>query len=95
MGDLLIRDIPEAVRSRLAIKAKQGGRSLSDEVKVRLVQSLAQDEKSLDKYENAYEAIRSVFVEHDALMTEKEHAEFMRVIEEGRKDMGRPVPDFE
>lgn len=95
MGDMLIRNIPEGVKSSLTIKARQGGRSLSEEVKLRLVQSLVEDERQPQKSENAYEAIRRVFVEADALMTEEEHAEFMRAIEEGRKDMGRPVPDFE
>jgi len=94
MGDLLIRNIPEAIRNRLAKKAAEGGRSLSDEAKLRLVQSLAQEDDGPKKYANAYEAIRSAFVESDALMSPEEHARFMRAIEEGRKDMGRPVPDL-
>ncbi len=95
MGDMLIRNIPDAVKNGLAEKARQSGRSLSDEANLRLARSLAEDEQQPRKFENAYEMIRSAFVEADALMTEEEHAEFMRGIEEGRRDMGRPVPDFE
>jgi antitoxin FitA len=95
MGDLLIRNISDAVKTGLANKAKQSGRSLSDEVKLRLSKSLAEEDAGARKYENAYEAIRSAFVEADALMTDEEHAEFMRAIEQGRQDAGRLVPDFE
>ena len=41
MSDLLVRNIPDAVKANLAGKARQGGRSLSDEVKLRLVQILS------------------------------------------------------
>ena len=95
MSDLLVRDLPDAVKANLADKAKHGGRSLSDEVKLRLVQSLVDDEQHPKRYDNAFNAIRRAFIENDALMTDEEHAEFMRGIEEGRKDMGRPPPDFE
>jgi antitoxin FitA len=95
MGDLLVRGLPDAVKANLADKARQGGRSLSDEVKLRLVQSLVDDEKNPRRYDNAYSSIRRAFIEADALMTDEEHAEFMRAIEEARKDMGRPAPDFE
>ena len=95
MGDLLVRGIPDAVKTNLAERAKQGGRSLSDEVKLRLVQSLVDDERNPRRYDNAYDAIRRAFVEANAIMSDEEHAEFMRGIEEVRKDMGRPLPDFE
>ena len=95
MSDLLVRDLPDAVKANLADKAKQGGRSLSDEVKLRLVQSLVDDEQHPKRYDNAFNAIRRAFIEADALMTDEEHAEFMRGIEESRRDVGRPPPDFE
>ena len=95
MGDLLVRDIPEAVKMNLAEKAKQGGRSLSDEVKLRLVQSLVDDERNPRRRDNAYNAIRRAFVEANALMSDEQHAEFTRGTEEVRKDFGRPLPDFE
>jgi antitoxin FitA len=95
MGDLLIRDVSDAIKNGLADKARQGGRSLSDEVKLRLSKSLAEDEVGPEGRRNAYEVLRGVFVDADALMTDEEHAEFMRAIEEGRRDFGRPVPDME
>ena len=95
MSDLLVRGVPDAVKTSLAEKAKQGGRSLSDEVKLRLVQSLVDDEVNPRRYDNAYSAIRRIFIEQDALMSAEEHAEFTRAIEEIRKDTTPPVPDFE
>ncbi|PWK68420.1 plasmid stabilization protein [Aminobacter sp. AP02] len=95
MGDLLIRNIPEAVKEGLTDRARQGGRSLSDEVMLRLVRSLAEDEQTPAVTKNAYQMLRSVFEDNDALMSDEDHAEFMQAVEEMRKDMGRPVPDLE
>jgi plasmid stability protein len=95
MGDLLVRGLADAVKANLTEKAKQGGRSLSDEVKLRLVQSLVDDEQNPRRYENTFNAIRRAFIEADALMSDEEHAEFMHAIEEGRRDLGRPLPEFE
>lgn len=93
MGDLLIRNIPEALKADLATRAAKSGRSLSEEAKSLLRQSL--DERYERKPEqNAYDMIRSAFVEADALMSDEEHRDFLSAIEEGRQDMGRPVPDF-
>lgn len=95
MGDLLIRNIPETIKESLADRARQGGRSLSDEVTLRLVRSLAEDGQAPAETRNAYEMLRSVFEDNDALMSDEDHAEFMQAVEDMRKDMGRPVPDFE
>lgn len=95
MGDLLIRNIPEAVKESLADKARQGGRSLSDEVTLRLVQSLAEEKEAPAETRNAYEVLRSIFHDNNALMPEEDHAEFMQAVEEMRKDKGRPVSDLE
>jgi plasmid stability protein len=78
MGDLLIRNIADAVKIGLAERARQSGRSLSDEANLRLARSLAADERQPRMFENAFDAIRSAFVEADALMTDEEHAEFRR-----------------
>ena len=95
MGDLLIRNIPEAVKESLADKARQGGRSLSDEVTLRLVQSLAEDQEAPAETRNAFEVLRSIFEENNALMSDEDHQEFMQAVDEMRKDMGRPAPDLE
>ena len=94
MGDLLIRNISSDLKSTLAQKAAQSGRSLSEEAKIRLRRSLESEEGPLDT-RNAWDVLRGAFVDADALLTEEEHEEFMRAVEEGRKDMGRPAPDFE
>lgn len=95
MGDLLVRGLSDSVKASLADKAKQGGRSLSEEAKLRLVQSLVDDEQNPRRYENAFSALRRAFIEADAILSNAEHEDFMRAIEEVRKDMGRPAPDFE
>lgn len=95
MGDLLIRDFPAFVKERIAEAAKQGGRSLSEEAKLRLVQSVVDDEKGDREPRSAYDELRGFFLRHDAILTEEEHAEMTRTMDEVRKDMGRPVPDFE
>jgi antitoxin FitA len=96
MGDLLIRNIPDALKADLTKRAELNGRSLSEEAKARLRKSLLDDaDTTVRPKRNAYDALRSIFVEEDALLSDEEHAEFMRAIEEGRRDTGRPVPDFE
>lgn len=95
MGDLLIRDFPAFVKGRIAEAAKEAGRSVSEEAKLRLVQSVVDDESGTRRPKNAYDEIRGAFLKHDAILTEEEHAEFMRAVDEMRKDIGRPAPDFE
>jgi antitoxin FitA len=95
MGDLLIRDFPTFVKGRIAEAAKEAGHSISEEAKLRLVQSVVDDETGVRTRKSAYDVIRGAFLEHDAILTEEEHAEFMRAVDEMRKDPGRPVPDFE
>jgi hypothetical protein len=95
MGDLLIRNIPTFVKGRLTDAAKQGGRSISEEAKLRLVQSVVDDETGTRRPKSAYDELRGFFLRHDAILTDEEHAEMMEAIDEMRKDMGRPVPEFE
>lgn len=95
MGDLLIRDFPNFVKQRIAEAAKQSGRSISEEAKLRLVQSVVDDETGARKPKSAYDELRGFFLQHDAILTDEEHAEMMRAIDEMRKDMGRPMPELE
>lgn len=95
MGDLLIRNIPEAVKESLADKARQGGRSLSDEVTLRLVQSLAEDQQAPADTRNAFQVLRSIFEDNNALLSDDDHQDFMLAVEDIRKDMGRAAPDLE
>ncbi len=95
MSDLLIRDFPSFVKQRIADAAKQSGRSLSEEAKRRLVQSVVDDEKEGREPPSAYDELRGYFLRHDAILSDEEHAEMMRSIDEARKLPARPVPDFE
>jgi hypothetical protein len=95
MGDILIRDFPSFVKQRIAEAAKESGWSVSEEAKRRLVQSVVDDEKGVSKPKSAYDELRGAVLRHDAILTDEEHAEMMKSIEEMRKDMGRPVPEFE
>jgi hypothetical protein len=95
MGDLLIRDFPAFAKSRIAAAAKEAGHSVSEEAKLRLVQSVVDGETGARKSKSAYDVIRGAVLEHDAILTDEEHAEFMRAVDEMRKDRGRPAPDFE
>jgi plasmid stability protein len=95
MGDLLIRDFPAFVKNRIAAAAKEAGHSISEEAKLRLVQSVVDDETGTRKPKSAYDEIRGAFLEHDAILSDEEHSEFMRAVDEMRKDMGSPAPDFE
>ncbi|MGE0279870.1 MAG: plasmid stabilization protein [Rhizobiaceae bacterium] len=95
MSDLLIRDFPSFAKSRIADAAKQNGTSISTEAKRRLIQTLVEDETGTRRTMSAWDELRAAFFEADAILTDEEHEDFMKAIEEGRRDMGRPAPDFE
>ncbi len=91
MGDLLIRNIPEAVKRAIAEAAKARGQSLSDKA-VDLLQKGLLAERSDDSAPkgSAWETLRAVFESEGAIGDE--FAEVMEEIEAQRKhDFGRPV----
>lgn len=93
MGDLLIRDISDAMKAKLSRSASKNGRSLSEEAKDRLRVSLEAEPEGRPAM-NAYDAIRSAFI--DAGGGDGEFAKVMEEIEaESKKDFGRPLEDFE
>lgn len=93
MGDILIRDIPDAMKAGLSRSASKNGRSLSDEAKDRLRVSLETEPEGMPAM-NAFDAIRSAFI--DAGGGDGEFAKIMDEIEaESKKDFGRPFEDFE
>jgi plasmid stability protein len=93
MGDLLIRNMPEGLKTGLSNSALKNGRSLSDEAKYRLRKSL-DDEPDSAPAMNAFEAIRSAFIEAGG--GTGEFAAIMDEIEaEGKRDFGRPVEEQE
>lgn len=93
MGDLLIRNIPEPLKASLSASATKSGRSLSDEAKYRLHRSLETEPESRPSM-NAYEAIRTAFLETGG--GTGEFAAIMDEIEaESKRDFGRPVESLE
>ncbi|WP_455273138.1 FitA-like ribbon-helix-helix domain-containing protein [Rhizobium herbae] len=94
MGDLLIRNISDALKRDIAAAADRTGRSLSDEAKELLRKGLVAESDIKPVEESAYDVLRAAMA--DYLMTDEEHAEFMAGIEESRKsDLGRPGFEFE
>lgn len=95
MGDLLIRNIPDALKAELEQRARQSGRSLSEEAKVQIRRSLTSVEPEQPRqFANAYQALRSAFEEAGPL--DDEYSRIMDEIEAQRKkDFGRPMPEYE
>lgn len=93
MGNLLVRDISPALKADLSEAARRRGHSMSEEVKLRLAPTEAKPEAELvPKKRSAWDEIRSAL--GDNLMTDEEHTEFLRLVEENRREFGRPPPDF-
>ncbi|HTO33899.1 MAG TPA: plasmid stabilization protein [Pararhizobium sp.] len=95
MGDLLIRNISDALKRDIAAVAKRTERSLSDEAKELLRKGLiAESDIKPVEEQSAYDVLRAAVA--DCLMTDEEHQEFMALIEESRKnDYERPGFGFE
>lgn len=92
--NLLLRDIAPNLKKDIEKKAKSSNRSLSDEIKHLIRLGLLRENES-DAQPNEVslgEALRNAF--SDCLMNDEEHAEFTKTLEEHRKEMPRPVPDF-
>lgn len=94
VADIVIRDVPDRLHAELEARARLSGRSLSDEAKALLDDVIAagQAHKAAPQ-KSLFDVAREHF--DGAWMTDEEHAEFMRAVEEVRRDPGRPVPDFE
>lgn len=95
MGDLLIRNIPDAMKRDIAARAERNGTSLSDEAKELLGRAMAiavppAKESGLSLYEEIRAAFESAGASGD------EFSEVMDEIEvERKRDFGRPFEAFE
>ncbi len=95
MGDLLIRNIPDALKRKLEIAAKRDGQSLSAEAVKLLHEKLAEEEAEPKSFVSAWDVLRPLMYSGDPEEAE-EFARAMEEVEAMRKhDFGRPVPDFE
>lgn len=91
MGDLLIRNIPEAVKREIVEAAEAHGQSLSDKA-VDLLQKglLAERSDDVAPKGTPWETLRAIFGSEGA--AGDEFAEVMQEVEALRKrDFGRPV----
>ena len=96
VSDLLIRDISEPMKQDIAERAKQAGRSLSEEAKELLQKALVAEKAATESPRlSAWDFLRPILYNgDDAAATE--YARLMDEIEaERKKDFGRPVEDFE
>ncbi|MDO1580836.1 FitA-like ribbon-helix-helix domain-containing protein [Rhizobium oryzicola] len=96
MGDLLIKNISDALRQSLAERADQAGTSLSEEAAAILGDALLHPVLKSDASPlSSLEALREIMMpqsEEEAAV----YSEIMNEIEAKRKsDFGRPVKDFE
>jgi len=88
MGDLLIRNLDDGLKRQLQERAKQNGRSLSEEATALLQRSLvAFDEDN----RSAGEWLRGLLGSSDAMWTEEELA----AIEASRHEPDRAPPTFD
>lgn len=96
MGDLLIRNIADALKADLDELAGRTGHSLSDTAKEALREGVDQAKRRLSSNEAELplgQRLKAIF--EGVFDTQEEAEEFHRYLEEQRKnDFGRPLPDF-
>ncbi|MGB3833665.1 MAG: plasmid stabilization protein [Mesorhizobium sp.] len=96
MGDLLIRNIPEALKREIDRMAKRDGQSLSAK-SIDLLRSSIEGRQEPDgrPFVSAWDVLRPILYADD----DREADEFAKVMEEveqaRKRDFGRPMPDFE
>jgi len=95
VGDLLIRNIPEALKSEIEQAARRDGKSLSATSIDLLRRSLLARRESDEKpFLSAWDALRPILYHGDDA-EQQAFAKSMEDIEAARKrDFGRSVPDF-
>lgn len=96
MGDLLIRNIPEALKRGLEDAAKRDGQSLSAKSIDLLRTSLSAEQASPEKpFVSAWDVLRPILYQGD----DDEAEAFSKIMDEieaeRKRDFGRPPPSFE
>ncbi|OJT98430.1 MAG: hypothetical protein BGN83_05785 [Rhizobium sp. 63-7] len=95
MGDLLIRNIDEALKRGIIELAQTNGRSLSDEAKALIGEAMAGKRPEPQPELSAWDALRPILADIDPAEAE-EYARIMEEVEAERKrDFGRPLADIE
>lgn len=93
MSDLLIRDLPEPMRTEIRKAAATSGRSLSDEAKYLIRRGLSATLEGPEPGSSAWDEIRNAFCE--AQLTDSEHEDLLTVTASARKSGARQTPEFE
>ncbi|WP_428427214.1 FitA-like ribbon-helix-helix domain-containing protein [Pararhizobium sp.] len=94
MGDLLIRNISDALKRDIAAAADRTGRSLSDEAKELLRRGLIAESDIKPVEESAYDVLRAAFGADEGLGDD--FAAILDEVEaERKKDFGRPALEFQ
>jgi plasmid stability protein len=96
MGDLLIRNIPEALKREIESAAKRDGQSLSAKSIDLLRKSIFAEREGEEKpFVSAWDVLRPILYDGN----DEEAEEFARIMEEveaeRKRDFGRPLPDLE
>ena len=95
MGDMLIRNVSDAMKRDIAARADRNGRSLSDETKALLQKAMLSDEAEASSQRSALDAMHEVLLpfsdeERDAFSQMMDEVEAER-----KRDFGRPLEGFE
>jgi plasmid stability protein len=96
MGDLLIRDISNAMKRGIADRAERNGRSLSEEAKRLIERGMTADAGAAGgDSPSAWDSLRDILAPLDA----DEAAQFAKIMDdieaERKTDFGRPIEGFE
>jgi antitoxin FitA len=95
MGDLLIRNIPDAMKRDIAARAERNGNSLSDEAKSLLQKAMVETPGAQAPARSALDGFREIV----APLTDEEREEFAKIMDdieaERKKDFGRPLEGFD
>lgn len=97
MGDMLLRGVPEAIKTELAQFAKEDGKSLSEKAIDVLRKGLLEERAERHApTQSVWDALRNAAVAADAIDYDGEFTKIMQEAEaEGKRDFGRQPPDFE
>ncbi len=97
MGDLLIRNIPDAMKAELADAAALQGTSLSQEA-ISVLKAGLESRRSVEKPvgPSAWEVLRPIFFDESDPEAGELFSQILDEIEADRKkDFGRPIPELE
>jgi plasmid stability protein len=95
MGDLLIRNISDAMKQELASRAERSGNSLSEEAKSLLQKAIVNTPITEASGRSGLDVFREIF----SPLTDEERDEFASIMDdiesERKKDFGRPLEGFD